>query len=197
MWGVEPERLKAAKNFQLARTALIAKCWARLDGIEANPGAAIADFEKALPAIACTTELLACEADMTKRLYAELARACGKPFVRRQKGKDFANEYLDMGNYLAYGLAACALWVLGIPFSYPLVHGKTRRGALVFDVADIVKDALVMPNAFIAATLGEPENVARSRILGALHDANALKLMFQTILAQIPERESAEAPAAA
>ncbi len=28
------------------------------------------------------------------------------------------------------------------------MHGKTRRGALIFDVADLFKDAIVMPLAF-------------------------------------------------
>ncbi|STX45386.1 CRISPR-associated endonuclease Cas1, subtype I-F/YPEST [Legionella gratiana] len=31
------------------------------------------------------------------------------------------------------------------------MHGKTRRGALVFDVADLIKDALILPWAFICA----------------------------------------------
>jgi hypothetical protein len=42
----------------------------------------------------------------------------------------------------AYGLAATTLWVLGIPHGFALMHGKTRRGALVFDIADLIKDSL-------------------------------------------------------
>jgi CRISPR-associated protein Cas1 len=52
---------------------------------------------------------------------------------------------LNHGNYLAYGLAATTLWVLGISHSFAVMHGKTRRGALVFDVADLIKDAVVLP----------------------------------------------------
>ena len=63
---------------------------------------------------------------------------------------DVANDFLNHGNYLAYGLAACTLWVLGIPHGFAVMHGKTRRGALVFDVADLIKDTLVLPWAFIA-----------------------------------------------
>lgn len=49
---------------------------------------------------------------------------------------------------MAYGYSACVLQVLGIPFCLPVMHGKTRRGALVFDLADVVKDGLVIPSAF-------------------------------------------------
>lgn len=31
---------------------------------------------------------------------------------------------------------------------FPVLHGDTRRGALVFDVADIIKDAFLLPVAF-------------------------------------------------
>jgi CRISPR/Cas system-associated endonuclease Cas1 len=35
------------------------------------------------------------------------------------------------------------------------MHGKTHRGALVFDIADLIKDAIVLPWAFISAK-GKP-----------------------------------------
>jgi len=31
------------------------------------------------------------------------------------------------------------------------LHGKTRRGELVFDIADLIKDVYVMPLAFLSA----------------------------------------------
>lgn len=37
---------------------------------------------------------------------------------------------------------------MGISFAYPMFHGKTRRGALVFDIADTFKDGLSIPVAF-------------------------------------------------
>src|SRR5256885_6518537 len=58
---------------------------------------------------------------------------------------DGANRYLDHGNYLAYGLGATATWVLGLPHGLAVLHGKTRRGGLVFDAADLVKDAAILP----------------------------------------------------
>lgn len=43
---------------------------------------------------------------------------------------------------------------MGISFALPILHGKTRRGGLVFDLADLVKDAFVMPIAFTCAAKG-------------------------------------------
>ena len=51
-----------------------------------------------------------------------------KDFVREREATDKANGFLNHGNYLAYGLAATTLWVLGIPHGFAVMHGKTRRG---------------------------------------------------------------------
>ncbi|WP_275575268.1 type I-F CRISPR-associated endonuclease Cas1f [Methylocucumis oryzae] len=94
-------------------------------------------------------DLFSHEAQLTKQLYryaANLTQQNG--FTRDPNATDVANGFLNHGNYLAYGLAATTLWVLGIPHGFAVMHGKTRRGALVFDVADLVKDALVLPWAF-------------------------------------------------
>lgn len=58
------------------------------------------------------------------------------------------NAYLSHGNSLAYGIASAAMWHLGLSPAYPLVHGLTRNGGLIFDVADLIKDTTVLPWAF-------------------------------------------------
>jgi CRISPR-associated protein Cas1 len=40
---------------------------------------------------------------------------------------------------------------LNISFALPGLHGKARRGELVFDIADLIKDVYVMPLAFLSA----------------------------------------------
>lgn len=185
LWHDESHRLKSAKQFQYIRARLVATHWKKLEDVEIDVAPLTDNYAHSVELARDVNEILAIEAEFTKKLYAELAKALGGSFSRKPRSTDLTNHYLDSGNYLAYGLAACALWVMVIPFSYPLVHGKTRRGALVFDVADLVKDALVMPAAFIAAAKGEPENLARRRQLAALHDAKALKVMFAAILEQI------------
>lgn len=92
-----------------------------------------------------------------------------------------ANRFLDQGNYLAYGLAAVAAWVTGIPHGLAVMHGKTRRGGLVFDIADLMKDALVMPQAFIAAMEGEDHQMFRQRCINVFQQANALDVMITTL----------------
>jgi CRISPR-associated protein Cas1 len=47
--------------------------------------------------------------------------------------------------------------VLGLPHGLAVLHGKTRRGGLVFDIADLVKDALILPQAFMSAMRGDDE----------------------------------------
>jgi CRISPR-associated protein Cas1 len=134
-------------------------------------------------AIAVDTQgVLIAEAWFAKQLYAQLARHFNTQFTRQPKSQDLINQFLDNGNYLAYGLAACCLWVLGIPHSLPVLHGKTRRGALVFDVADLIKDAAIMPNAFLAIANKETESQFRRRALATLDDIKALKCLFAEVI---------------
>jgi CRISPR-associated protein Cas1 len=183
LYGDEPRRLAAAKLFQVERAAQVVAAWARLPEITVSPEPAVAAYLTAVESCATTEGLLLTEAAFTKQLYALLSRNFGTTFTRKPRSADAANTHLDAGNYLAYGLAGCCLWVLGIPHSYPVMHGKTRRGALVFDLADVIKDAYIMPNAFIAAAKGETESEARKRMLVELHDSKALQALFRVVLA--------------
>ena len=97
---------------------------------------------------------------------------------------DLANDFLNHGNYLAYGLAATTLWVLGIPHGFAVMHGKTRRGALVFDVADLIKDAVVLPYAFICAKEKMTEQEFRQQILQKFTEHKCLDFMFDQVKAQ-------------
>ncbi|MGZ8159542.1 MAG: type I-F CRISPR-associated endonuclease Cas1f, partial [Methylobacter sp.] len=80
-----------------------------------------------------------------------------------------------------YGLAATTLWVLGIPHGFAVMHGKTRRGALVFDVADLVKDALILPWAFICAKEQMSEQEYRQQCLQSFIEHKALDFMFDAV----------------
>ena len=129
-------------------------------------------------------ELLQDEAQLTKQLYKIAANVTQYgDFTRQREAEDRANGYLNHGNYLAYGLAATTLWVLGIPHGFAVMHGKTRRGALVFDVADLVKDALVLPMAFICAKEGATEQEFRQQCLQAFVDHKSLDFMFDQVKA--------------
>lgn len=70
---------------------------------------------------------------------------------------------------------------MGIPHGFAVMHGKTRRGALVFDVADLIKDALILPWAFICAKEGATEQEFRQQCIQAFTDRKALTFMFEVV----------------
>ena len=84
---------------------------------------------------------------------------------------------------MAYGLAATATWVLGVPHGLAVLHGKTRRGGLVFDVADLVKDASILPQAFISAMRGDDEQEFRQACIENLTRSESLDFMIDSIKA--------------
>lgn len=191
-WFDAQLRLSAAIAFQQVRIDQIRRAWlgnkmqrednfsidaARFTGI-------LERFEKGLSSCSNSSDLLSLEAVMTKALYKLAAETVNYgDFIRAKRGGgiDRANRFLDHGNYLAYGLAAVACWVLGLPHGLAVLHGKTRRGGLVFDVADMIKDALILPQAFIAAMAGEEEQAFRQRCLNSLQNAGALDTMIESL----------------
>ncbi len=191
-WFNEEKRLQAAKQFQFIRLQQIEKQWAGLrmqretsfqpdrDALETILERAKQGMENAQD----HTSLMLQEAQLTKSLYKLASQTVGYGSFTRAKrggGADMANRFLDQGNYLAYGLAAVAAWVTGIPHGLAVMHGKTRRGGLVFDIADLIKDALVMPQAFIAAMEGEDNQQFRQRCINAFQQADALDVMIATL----------------
>ncbi|MCK5639912.1 MAG: type I-F CRISPR-associated endonuclease Cas1 [Gammaproteobacteria bacterium] len=191
-WFDEEKRLTAAKLFQQIRLEQIEKHWLssrlqRKDGFLVNSDQLISLLDSsryALEQCDNNNEILAQEARLTKALYKIAVNTVRYgDFVRSKRGSgtDFANRFLDHGNYLAYGLGATAAWVLGLPHGLAVLHGKTRRGGLVFDIADLVKDALVLPQAFIAAMAGDEEQEFRHRCSEGFLRAEALDVMIDTI----------------
>ena len=74
-------------------------------------------------------------------------------------------------------------WVPGPPHGPAVPHGKTRRGGLVSDVADLIKDALILPQAFVSAMRGDSEQEFRERCVETLVHAEALDYMIDTLKA--------------
>jgi CRISPR-associated protein Cas1 len=187
-WFDDEKRLQAAKVLQRARIVYLQKVWQKdrelsLAGFNST-NLALDTVLVQIDAATKNTQLLAIEAKLTKQLYkvAALQNSVAN-FVREREATDKANGFLNHGNYLAYGLAATTLWVLGIPHGFAVMHGKTRRGALVFDVADLIKDALVLPLAFICAKENATEQEFRQQCLQAFTDHKALDVMFDQVKA--------------
>jgi CRISPR-associated protein Cas1 len=193
-WFDEALRLAAAKEFQLIRMERIRQSWTQRSRLKENPCAVdvtvlqqvLKQSAQGITAAANSMELLTAEGRSTKQLYRLVAEATRYgDFVRSQRGSsvDTANQFLDHGNYLAYGLAATATWVLGLPHGLAVLHGKTRRGGLVFDVADLVKDAVILPQAFISAMRGDTEQEFRQACIESLTSSESLDFMIDTLKA--------------
>ena len=73
--------------------------------------------------------------------------------------------------------------MLGLPHGLAVLHGKTRRGGLVFDIADLVKDAVILPQAFVSAMRGHGEQEFRQYCIEALTRTEALDFMIDTVKA--------------
>ncbi len=185
-WFEDNKRLTFAKFLQSRRIDFLEKIWNKdkdlqIEGFAANTKL-LTDFKQKINQAASTNKLLTDEMQLTKALYRQATTTTKtKNFTRQHNSIDLANDFLNHGNYLAYGLAAATLWVLGIPHGFALMHGKTRRGALVFDVADLIKDALILPWAFIGAKEKISEQEFRQLCLQNFTKYKALDFMFATI----------------
>lgn len=190
-WFDDKLRLEAAKTFQLIRLERIKQCWQHKvvidEGFNVSFDQLVALLDKsnqAIEKLTDHTQLMLEEARLTKSLFKLAARAVSYgEFVRAKggSGTDAANRFLDHGNYLAYGLGATATWVLGLPHGLAVLHGKTRRGGLVFDAADLIKDAVILPQAFISAMRGDEEQEFRQACIENLTRTESLDFIIENL----------------
>jgi CRISPR-associated protein Cas1 len=194
MWVDDAKRLSAAKHFQRRRLRLVEDIWASNKEL-GKRGVHLTDaeldgFEAGIRRATSVESLMGAEGDWAKALYRKLANGFGVDEFKRDagvgksgsgSGAAAANSLLDHGNYVAYGFAAVALHALGISFALPVVHGQTRRGGLVFDVADIFKDAVVMPLAFQMASNKASDKVFRSELIGHCQRLSVIDIAIDTI----------------
>lgn len=191
IWLDDSLRLDAAKTLQQARLKRVQEEWGRRvlydAGFRVDMAKLAALLEKSRNCIQIITdvnELLLEEARVTKALFKLAVDTVNYGDFTRAKfgtGSDPANRFLDHGNYLAYGLGATATWVLGLPHGLSVMHGKTRRGGLVFDIADLIKDACVLPQAFISAMIGDDEQQFRRGCIEAFTRSESIDFMIDTI----------------
>lgn len=198
----EPARsLAAAKSLLRGRTERMRTIGAKAAGplLRARDRSplekACARFAAELDGCADLPQLLGHEGAFSKACYRAFGTMAGLDGFRRTPGADgsaagsddrtaVANRLIDHGNYLCYGMAGAALWALGLPPHLSVLHGKTRAGGLVFDVADAFKDALVLPIAFHCATRlrdADPEGAFRAKLIAAFDDHRILVQAVEAI----------------
>jgi CRISPR-associated protein Cas1 len=191
-WFDDEKRLLAAKQFQHARLDYLERVWSKdrdlinacFDSKGENIISVLNNFRNKIDRQEKVEHLLQAKAVLTKQLYKIAAsNTKHEGFIREHNGKalDNVNSFLNHGNYLAYGMAATMLWVLGIPHGFSIMHGKTRRGALVFDIADLIKDTLVLLWAFICAKEGVTEQEFRQQCLKSFATHKAMDFMFDQV----------------
>lgn len=190
LWLDDGKRLMAAKKIQELRIAFIQKAWLKkqlfkeLIITESSLLSILASFQEKIKSAQTSSEIFSAEALFTKQLYKLLCSELnyqGFTRIKQGKGADPANRNLDYGNYLAYGLGATATWVLGLPHGLSILHGKTRRGGLVFDAADLIKDGLVLPQAFISAINGQDGQEFRETCLRNFLQMEALDYIIDAL----------------
>ena len=205
-WFDDALRLHAAKQLQSLRLARLASEWdaraLREAGFAVDGerlGSLLTQFRAQIAHAPDVVTLLTDEARLTKALFklaADTTRYGEFTRAKRGTGTDAANRFLDHGNYLAYGLGATATWVLGLPHGLAVLHGKTRRGGLVFDAADLVKDAAILPQAFLSAMRGDDEQAFRRACIEALTRSESLDFIIDSlkdIAMQTARRATSEA----
>ncbi len=190
-WFDDELRLYAARQLQTIRLQRLLSEWStralRESGFAVDPErlqALVEQFASRIANAPDVTTLLTDEARLTKALFKLAVDTVGYGEFTRAKrgtGTDAANRFLDHGNYLAYGLGATATWVLGLPHGLAVLHGKTRRGGLVFDAADLVKDAAILPQALVSAMRGDDEQQFRHQCIETLTRSASLDFIIDTL----------------
>lgn len=185
-WQDYEWRIKTAKKFQTKRIELVNEMWGKIiddfDEIEGDVNDAGKKFIEGLSISQNKESILGYEANYAKSLYRILANHYNIKFKRQPQLKtNTVNELIDSHNYYAYGIASGSLWVLGIPHAFPVLHGDTRRGALVFDVADIIKDGFLLPVAFRSNFNGIEKDKHKKECLKILNLAQTMTILFDEI----------------
>lgn len=192
MWLDDDLRLRVAKSFLKTRIEWTEEAWSKsLPLLKNRVSFPSKDADKllvSLRSVSTTEALLSAEGHWAKAAYKALARGFNIADFTRQENPapdgsamTMVNGMLNHGNYLAYGIAAVALHALGISFALPVLHGKTRRGGLVFDIADLFKDFTSMPLAFIHGHRFSDESEFRSDLMNYLQDEKVLDRTINAI----------------
>ncbi len=192
MWVDDAKRLELGKRMLMLRLQLAEKHYGSNKEL-ARRQVVLSDqqlsrFDAAIKRAGDTTALLLAEAEWVKGLYKLVAGAYRMPeFTREERvmtratAVNTVNAMLTHGNYIAYGYAAATLYTMGISFALPVLHGKTRRGGLVFDVADLIKDWTVLPLAFQHGFAGDKDQEYRDALVSHLQAVEAFDIMFDSI----------------
>lgn len=189
IWPDPERRLICAKVLAKARADFVERRWQKGPIPVRAHESVLSAFRKGAESASDIAALRGHEGDFARSTYKHVAIELGAHWEGRtdfeRDRQDSANRLLDQGNYLAYGLAGVVLWALGLPPGLAVNHGTTRAGGLVFDLADVIKDAVILPRAFRCAATGMGGQEFRDRAIDDLDQADALPHLFDVMLSTI------------
>jgi CRISPR-associated protein Cas1 len=113
-------------------------------------------------------ELLAMEGQWSKSAYASYGRAVNAEHLLRGFKIREATP-IALGNYFLYSLASLVITHMGYDPNIGILHGQTRGGGLVFDLADVFKPLVTLGPSFKAAAERQSANHLKAAILGAIN----------------------------
>jgi CRISPR-associated protein Cas1 len=195
-WFDEGKRLQAAKLLQEKRIESLnmhtSKITNLFDVEDRKVGKLLDKYEKSFEKSTNVQQLLGYEGSFVKGLYKQYSLETGKVFKRdTDSNADKVNRFLTLGNYYAYGMARTALWSLGIDNSFPLLHGKTRRGGLVFDLADVIKSSVILGLAFQASEDNLTEREFKQLCIKTFDKLSIMSYLIDTVKYVISEVKDA------
>lgn len=117
------------------------------------------------------------EGQMMKAEYKRLAIKHGVKFRRETLATDPVNAGLNIGNGILYGVAASVSSALSLNPALGIIHQGDAR-ALLFDLADVYKQAITLPIAFASAKEADPAAYVRRKVRAVITQRGLLDEML-------------------
>jgi len=138
----ENKRLKLAKRMLLLRYEINQKLADKNEILKEIYSSTKDTYEQRdLSNINSIEELLGVEGYYTKEFRNTFKNILG---IEKGEINEEFNKRVKLINSLMYGLASIILTAFGLPLSFNVFHGRTNKGALKYDIADLFKGVSVM-----------------------------------------------------
>ena len=137
----EDKKLRLAKAMLLLRYDINQKLANKNDVLREIYNSTKSLYEnKELNNIQSINELLGIEGDYVKKFRKTFKEVLG---ISDELMQDFKIR-IKLINSLMYGMASIILTAYGLPYGFNIFHGRTNKGALKYDIADLFKGISVM-----------------------------------------------------
>lgn len=182
-------RIELTKNLLKTSIPLYKDSFKRIFNIDAAKAVVFSSTSKSIDNLATIDSLLGLEGDYVLqliRLYKESLGLDGSEHIKAGGCTDFGRR-IQYGNYLAYGVANRVANLLGLPKQFPLSHGLTRRNGLVFDIADQIKDGLLLPLSIYSFKRDLKDREFRAECIEILNQLDVVNLLCKSIASILKE----------